>query len=66
MIEFESGIEEPDSIASAWELGVAVGKSRDPIRIWFLKFDRLGLGYKFSNSSEFRGIALMFNSKYDL
>jgi len=65
-IEFETGIEELDSIANYWQVGFALGKNREPVRLWFLKFDRLGLAYNFSTTGELRGIKFVFRSMYDL
>ena len=65
-IEFKTGIEELDSVANFWQVGMALGKRREPVRIWFLKFDRLGLAYNFSTSGELRGIKFVFRSAYDL
>jgi hypothetical protein len=65
-IEFKTGIEELDAIASFWQVGMALGKRKEPIRLWFLKFDRLGLAYNFSSSGELRGVKFVFASAYDL
>ena len=65
-IEFKTGVEELDSIANYWQVGMALGKDRAPIRIWFLKFDRLGLAYNFSTTGDLRGIKFVFRALYDL
>ena len=65
-IDFKTGIEELDSIANFWQVGIALGKKHEPVRIWFLKFDRLGLAYNFSTSGELRGIKFVFRSLYDI
>lgn len=65
-IEFRTGVEELDSVANYWQVGLALGKDRDPVSIWFLKFDRLGLAYNFSTTGELRGIKFIFRSMYDL
>ena len=65
-IEFETGVEELDSVANFWQVGIALGRKNEPVRIWFLKFDRLGLAYNFSTSGELRGIKFLFRSLYDL
>jgi hypothetical protein len=45
---------DPASISWEWELGLSLSK-KTPFRIWFLNFQRLGLGYRFSpNSSGIR------------
>ena len=52
-------------ITDQWELGAAVGGRDAPIRIWFLKFDRLGLGYRTSSNGDLRGIIFVFRSMFD-
>lgn len=65
-IEFKTGIEELDSVANYWQIGAALGKRREPIRVWFLSFDRLGLAYNFSTTGQLRGVKFVFRSLYDL
>ena len=65
-IEIRTGIQEFDSVANYWQIGAALGKRDQPVRIWFLSFDRLGLAYKISASSELRGISFVFRSLYEL
>ena len=65
-VEFKTGIEELDSVANYWQLGLALGKRDKPVKIWFLKFDRLGLAYNYSATGDLRGIRFVFNSMYEL
>lgn len=65
-VEFQTGINEFDSVANFWHVGAALGKRDKPIRIWFLNFDRLGLGYNFSTTGELRGVKFIFRSLYEL
>ena len=65
-IEFKTGVEELDSVANYWQVGLAFGKNREPVRIWFLTFDRLGLAYNYSTTGSLRGIKFVFRSIYDL
>lgn len=65
-IEFSSGRQEVDSVANYWQLGAALGKQDRPIKLWFMKFDRLGLAYNYSNSGQLRGIKFVFRSPYEL
>ena len=65
-IEFNTGIEEIDSVANYWQLGAALGKRDKPVRISFLSFDRLGLAFRFSTTSELRGVKFLFRSLYEL
>jgi hypothetical protein len=43
-----------------------MGKREEPVSIWFMKFDRLGRAYKYSDTGRLRGITLAFRSLYDL
>lgn len=52
-------------ITDSWEFGVALGRRNAPIRIWFLNFDRLGLGYRTSSNGEMKGIKFVFRSLFD-
>jgi len=65
-VEFKTGVEELDSVANYWQLGLALGKRDKPVRIWFLKFDRLGLAYNYSTTGDLRGIRFVFRSMYEL
>lgn len=66
-IEFATGPPiQVDSVANYWQFGMALGKRDKPINIWFLKFDRIGLAYKYSDTGRLRGIKVLFRSLYDL
>jgi hypothetical protein len=65
-IEVRTGIQEFDSVANYWQIGAALGRRDQPVRIWFLSFDRLGLAYKINANSELRGINFVFRSLYEL
>lgn len=65
-MEFSAGPLGVESVANYWQLGMALGKRDKPIKIWFLKFDRLGLAYQHSDTGRFRGIEILFGSLYDL
>jgi len=64
-IEFSTESLQSDSVGSFWQLGLAMGKREEPIKIWFMKFDRLGLAYKHSDSGRLKGINIIFSSLYD-
>ena len=55
----------PETLLTEWELGAALGGRDSPIQIWFMKFDRLGLGYRTSSNGDLRGITFVFRSKFD-
>jgi hypothetical protein len=52
-------------ITDQWEFGVSIRKKKEPIKIWFLKFDRLGLGYRFSSAGDLKGITFIFRSVFE-
>lgn len=61
----------PDSsgvqpISDEWEVAVALGKKDQRMQIWFMNFDRLGLGYRTSSDGQLRGITFIFRSVFDL
>lgn len=65
-IEVQTALDEFDVVASSWQAGFALGKSDEPVRIWRLSFDRLGLAYNYSDTGDLRGIKFVFRSLYDL
>lgn len=65
-IDFKTGIRELDSVGNFWQFGLALGRRDKPVKIWFLKFDRLGLAYNYSATGELRGIKFVFRSLYEL
>ena len=65
-IEVRSALEDFDTVASVWQTGMAIGKRDRPVKIWRLGFDRLGLAFNYSSTSELRGIKFVFRSLYDL
>lgn len=52
-------------IKDQWEFGLAVGRRQAPIRVWFLNFDRLGLGYRSSSDGDLKGITFVFRSLFE-
>lgn len=54
-----------DFIGSEWELGSAFSKQLQQIGFWRLKFDRIGLTYRFTADGEFSGIGINFRSLFD-
>lgn len=52
-------------ITDQWEVGAAIGRRNSPISIWFLNFDRLGLGYRVSSNGELKGVTFVFRSFFD-
>jgi hypothetical protein len=52
-------------IRDQWELGLALGRRDSPIRVGFLNFDRLGLGFRSSSDGDLKGITFIFRSLFD-
>ena len=65
-IEVKRGFEEFDSVASLWQAGLSIGRRNQPVSIWRLNFDRLGLAFNYSTTSDLRGIKFVFRSLYEL
>ena len=54
-----------DEITNYWQVGLAFGKRDEDIKLWFLRFDRLGLSYDVSPSGDLRGVKFVFRSLYE-
>ena len=52
-------------IGDEWELGMAFGRGKEPLKLWRLRWDRVGLSYRFSSDHRFQGISLFFSSIFD-
>lgn len=68
---FEEGLDQPignDSsiqITDEWEFGFSIRKEHERIKIWFMKFNRLGLAYRFSSSGDLEGISFVLRGIFD-
>ncbi len=65
-IDVRENVDVFDSVASIWQAGIALGRRDERIKIWALSFDRLGLAYSFSTTSNLEGVKFYFRSLYDL
>jgi hypothetical protein len=52
-------------IDDEWELGMAFGRGKEPLKLWRFRWDRVGLSYRFSSDHRFQGISLFFSSIFD-
>ncbi len=52
-------------ITDEWEFGFSIHKEEEPIKIWFMKFHRLGLAYRVSSSGELEGISFVLRGIFD-
>jgi hypothetical protein len=55
----------PSDVDGEWELGVAFGKQSGDLSFWRLKFERVGLAYRFAADGDFSGVGLVFKSLFD-
>jgi len=56
-----------DTIASVqdeWELGLALGKSNNKMKIWFMKFEHIGLSFKTSSNGHYRAVSVNLRSPF--
>jgi len=51
-----------DSIDDQFEASLAYGYRNRPIKLWFMEFERVGFGYRFSSDGSFKGISLYLSS----
>ena len=52
-------------IRDEWEIGVALGKERESLKLWRLRWDRIGIVYRFSREDGYTGVGLTFRSFFD-
>jgi hypothetical protein len=52
-------------IDDEWEIGMAFGRGKEPMKLWRLRWDRVGIAYRFSSDHGFQGISLSFSSIFD-
>jgi hypothetical protein len=52
-------------IDDEWEVGMAFGRGTEPMKLWRLRWDRVGIAYRFSSDHRFQGISLSFSSVFD-
>ena len=65
-VEFGSDIGRVDSLGNFWQVGLALGRRNEPLKFWFLRFDRVGVALKFSTQDELRGIRFITRSIFEL
>jgi hypothetical protein len=53
-----------ESINDQWELGLALGKGRKGMKIWFMTFEHIGLSYKWSSNGKFKAIGINLRSPF--
>ena len=53
-----------ESINDTWELGLALGKGKKKLKIWFMSFEHVGLSFKQSSNGNYRAISLNTRSPF--
>ena len=61
-VSFNRPIPPPDRVENEWEIGVALARQDGPIKIWFLKFEQMGLVYRFNSDGTFKAFTVNFRS----
>lgn len=55
---------ESSSVGSEWELGAGFGRSDGRLGVWRLRFDRVGITYRFDSDGQFSGVGIVFKSLF--
>lgn len=53
-----------ESVQDQWEIGLALGHNSRKMKLWFMKFDQIGLSYKISSNGVYRAISLNLRSPF--
>jgi hypothetical protein len=56
---------EPAGIDSEWEIGAGFGRQGERLALWKVKFDRVGVVYRFTSDGQFSGVGIVFKSLFD-
>ena len=56
---------EPAGIDSEWEIGAGFGRQGARLGLWRIRFDRVGIAYRFNSDGQFSGIGIVFKSLFD-
>lgn len=60
-LAFVYEFEDPPQLDAQWEIGVSLGK-KSKIKLWFLRFDRIGIAYAYARDAQ--GIKIYTNSTF--
>jgi hypothetical protein len=63
-LNFHVDQERVESIRDQWELGLALGKGGSRMKVWFLRFEQIGLGLRWSSNGDLKAITLNFRSPF--
>lgn len=53
-----------ETINDTWELGVALGRGDQKLKIWFMSFEHIGLSFKASSNGAYKAVSLNFRSPF--
>ena len=56
---------EPAGIDSEWEIGAGFGRQGARLGLWRIRFDRVGIAYRFNSDGQFSGVGIVFKSLFD-
>jgi hypothetical protein len=56
---------ETAGIDSEWEIGAGFGRQGGRLGIWRIRFDRVGIAYRFNSDGQFSGVGIVFKSLFD-
>ncbi|HDN69022.1 MAG TPA: hypothetical protein ENG26_00415 [Gammaproteobacteria bacterium] len=63
-LNFHNDEGQVESVNDQWELGLALGKGSKKLKIWFIKFEHVGLSFKASSNGVYRAISLNMSSPF--
>lgn len=52
-------------VTDEWELGVALYKADRPLQLWFLKWDQIGVAYRFNVAHDIEAFNITFRALFD-
>ena len=52
-------------IDSEWEVGAGFGRQGARLGLWRIRFDRVGIAYRFNSDGRFSGVGIVFKSLFD-
>jgi hypothetical protein len=52
-------------VQDEWELGVALHKADKPLEFWFLKWDQIGIAYRFNTEHSIKALNITFRALFD-
>ena len=62
--KFFGTLSTPVTIEDEWEIGAAIARRNGPIRLWFMKFEQVGLIYRFNSDGSFRAFTVNFRAPF--